>query len=212
LAKSQAASLKALELDDSLSAAHYTLAAHRLGAWDWSGAEVEYRRAIELNPSNASAHIWYADLLVCLGRMTEAEREILRAQELDPLSLQIYQVATAFFYYARRYNEFTRTCRGWVDRNPALEWNYHHCLGAAYVQMGRHEEAIGELREALKSSTMFEHTTTELANALAVDGRREEALSVLGRLQNAAWKVYGAALTNRPRPKGRSNPLASKRY
>lgn len=196
LAKAQAASLKALELDDSLSAAHYTLAAHRAHAWDWSGAEVEYRRAIEVNPSNASAHIWYADLLIILGRMTEAEVETRRAEELDPVSLEIYLAATAHLYYARRYDEFIKRCQHWVERNPNLEWSYHHCLGAAYVQMGRHEEAITELREALKSSTIYGHTATELANALAVAGKREEALKVLDRVENVPWRTFGAALVH----------------
>jgi tetratricopeptide (TPR) repeat protein len=81
-----------------------------------------------------------------------------------------------------------------VERNPNLEWHCHHGLGAAYVQMGRHEEAIRELREALKFSTMYDHTATELANALAVGGKRDEALKVLDRVENVPWKSFGAAL------------------
>jgi TolB-like protein/Tfp pilus assembly protein PilF len=196
LAKAQAASLKALELDDSLSAAHYTLAAIQGTAWDWFGAEVEYRRAIELNPSNALAHLWYSDLLIILGRVTEAEAEGRRAQELDPVSLQVYFAVSAHLYYARRYAELIEHCRGWVKRNPNLEWNYHHCLGAAYVQMGRHKEAIAELRVALKSSTIYEHTATELANALAAAGEREEAFQVLERVKNVPWNALGAALVH----------------
>jgi TolB-like protein/Flp pilus assembly protein TadD len=196
LEKAQAASLKALELDDTLSAAHYTLAANQRDVWDWTGAEREYRRAIELNPSNASAHWWYADILIVQGRLTEAEAELQRAAELDPVSLGIYATATAFRYYARRYDEFIEHCREWVTRNPNLEWNYHHGLGAAYVQMGRHEEAITELREALRFSTMYEHTATELANALAVLGRRQEAMKLLDTVQYVPWKALGAALVH----------------
>jgi tetratricopeptide (TPR) repeat protein len=62
--------------------------------------------------------------------------------------------------------------------------------------MGRHEEAIAELREALKTSTMFEHTATELANALAVAGKREEALKVLDRVEYVPWRTFGAALVH----------------
>jgi len=196
LAKAQAASLKALELDNSLSAAHYTLAAIHGTAWDWSGAEVEYRRAIELNPSNALAHLWYSDLLIILGRVTEAEAEGRRAEELDPISLQVYFAVSAHLYYARRYSELIEHCQDWVKRNPNLEWNYHHCLGAAYVQMGRYKEGIEELRGALKSSTIYEHTATELANALAVAGEREEAWQVLDRVKNRPWNTFGAALVH----------------
>ena len=194
LAKSQQASLQALELDDSLSAAHYTLAIHRLASWDWLGAEAQARRAIEVNPSNASAHCWYSDLLVFQGRMTEANTEIQRAQELNPFSVEIYMAATARLYYERRYDEFIERCQEWVQRDPSLEWNCHHGLGAAYVQMGRHEQAIAELREALKSSTIYAHTATELANALAVAGHREEAMKLLDTVEYVPWKTMGAAL------------------
>ncbi len=194
LAKSKAASLKALELDDRLSTAHYTLAAQRLRVWNWSGGEVEYRRAIELNPSDATAHAWYANLLITMGRMTEAEVEMQRAQDLDPLSLEVYGAATAFLWYARRYDELISRCREWVERDANLEWYYHHTLGAAYVQMGRHQEAITELRIALKSSTLHDHTATELANALAVTGKREEALKMLDQVENTPWRTFGAAL------------------
>jgi TolB-like protein/DNA-binding winged helix-turn-helix (wHTH) protein/Flp pilus assembly protein TadD len=195
-AKAYAATLKALELDDTLSAAHYTLGAHRARAWDWSGAEGEYRRAIELNPSNASAHTWYADLLVILGRISEADVETQRAEDLDPASLEVYGAATAPLYYGRRFDQLIEHCQGWVKRNPNMEWNYHHCLGAIYVQVGRHEEAITELREALKSSTMFEHTATELAHALAVAGKRREAWKALDPVQNVPWRTFGAALVH----------------
>lgn len=194
VAKAHAASRKALELDDNLSAAHYTLAAiHGIG-WDWSGAEVEYRRAIELNPSNALAHLWYSDLLLILGRVIEAQAEEQRAVELDPLSLQVCFAVGAHLYYERRYAEFIEKCQEWPKRNPNLEWSRHQGLGGAYLQMGRREEAIAELSEALKSSTMYEHTATELAYGLAVVGQREEALKVLGRVDNAPWRSFGYAL------------------
>jgi serine/threonine protein kinase/tetratricopeptide (TPR) repeat protein len=194
LTKSEAASLKALERDDTVSAAHYTLAMIRLSRWDWPGAEVEAQRAIQVSPSNASAHWWYSDLLVFQGRMAEAEAEIQRAQELNPFSVEIYVGATARLYYERRYDEFIERCKGWVGRDPSLEWNYHHALGAAYVQIGRHEEAITELQEALKSSTIYAHTATELAHALAVAGKRGEAMKLLDTVEYLPWKTLGAAL------------------
>jgi len=81
-----------------------------------------------------------------------------------------------------------------VEREPSLAWNCHHGIGAAYVQMGKHEQAIAELRAALKSSTMYPHTATELANALAVAGKREEAMQLLDTVEYAPWKAIGEAL------------------
>jgi tetratricopeptide (TPR) repeat protein len=62
--------------------------------------------------------------------------------------------------------------------------------------MGRKEEAVTELREALKTSTMYEHTAAELANALAVAGKREEALQILDRVEYVPWRTFGAALVH----------------
>ena len=196
LAKAHTASLKALELDDTLSAAHYTLAAQRLHLWDWPGAEGEYRLAIELNPNDATAHAWYADLLIISGRMTEADAEIKRAQELNPLSLEVFGIVASYLYYSRHYDQLLRHCQQWVERDPNLEWNYHHCQGAAFVQLRRPQDAIAELQIALKSSTIYEHTATELANALAVAGNREEAQKVLNRVEHVPWKHFGEALVH----------------
>ena len=62
------------------------------------------------------------------------------------------------------------------------------------MQLGRHEEGIAEFREALKSSALFVLTATELANALAVAGKREEALKELNQANNPPWRTFGAAL------------------
>ena len=79
----------ALALDASLSETHTSLAATLSDAGDWSAAEKEFRRAVQLAPSNALAHQWYAALLITLDRKQEALREIRRARDLDPLSQAI---------------------------------------------------------------------------------------------------------------------------
>lgn len=78
--------MRSLELDEKLADAHVALAGILHGEWDWSGAEREYRRAIELNPSHAHARHWYGEMLIHLGRFAEAREEISRAGQLDPLS------------------------------------------------------------------------------------------------------------------------------
>ena len=87
LPKSRAAAEKALQLDPELAEPRTALAnvAQNLD-WDWAGAEDQYRRALDLSPSYATAHHWYALYLAGLGRTQEALKEIRRAQELDPLS------------------------------------------------------------------------------------------------------------------------------
>ncbi len=85
LPKLKAAANKALELDDSLAEAHTSLAWAEFHDWDWIGAEKEFKRAIELNSSYASAHSWYGEYLMVLGRFDPALSELNRAYELSPL-------------------------------------------------------------------------------------------------------------------------------
>src|SRR5262249_14342966 len=87
--KAKAAALKAVELDDSLAEAHTSLGSAKESEWDWTGAEKEYKKAIELNPNYATAHHWYSGLLAALGKQDEALAEAKQAIELDPLSLPI---------------------------------------------------------------------------------------------------------------------------
>ena len=83
--KARSAAERALELDDTLSEAHVSLAvAKKDYYWDWAGAEQAYKRALELNPSNVTARQWYAECLACLGRHDEAIAECERARTLDP--------------------------------------------------------------------------------------------------------------------------------
>jgi tetratricopeptide (TPR) repeat protein len=73
--------------------------------WDWLGAEQEFRRAIELNPSYATAHQRYAIYLTAVGRIQQAVEEIKRAQDLDPLSLIINTDLGLILYLGRHYDE-----------------------------------------------------------------------------------------------------------
>jgi serine/threonine-protein kinase len=87
LGKAEALARKAMEIDPDSAEAHATLAYIRhFFHWDWSVAETEYRRALELNPNYAPARRRYWALLELLGRHEEAGREISRALEIDPLS------------------------------------------------------------------------------------------------------------------------------
>jgi serine/threonine protein kinase len=97
--RARAAAEKAVALDDGLAEAHTSLAGSNADAWDWSGAEREFKRAIQLNPNYATAHQWYSDLLAKTRRLEEALVEAKRAVALDPLSLPINRdlaVAYAF--------------------------------------------------------------------------------------------------------------------
>jgi len=86
---------KALELDSTLAEPWATLAAVAWSAaWDWEAADRGFKKAIEANPNYSSAHMWYGEFLVSQGRVEEAMREVVTAQELDPLSVTACGVGT----------------------------------------------------------------------------------------------------------------------
>ncbi len=99
------AAIKALQIDPGLAEAHATLGYVRHYNWEWEAAEQSLRRAIELNPSNALAHVWYANLLSSRLRLDEAVGEVGLARELDPLSLIVNTNVGWVLFMARRNDE-----------------------------------------------------------------------------------------------------------
>lgn len=181
--KAKAAALKALELDNSLSEAHTSLAfAQDVYDWDWASAEKEFKRAIELNPGYATAHHWYASHLSELGRNNEAIAEAKKAESLDPLSLIIGADKAGIFLIARRNDEALEQSRKTVDMDPNFPIA-HLELGQAFVQTHKYKEAIGEFQKARELSGGSSSCTSNLAYAFAVSNRRADALSILNELK-----------------------------
>lgn len=146
--KAREAALKALQIDGTLAEAHASLAAvKQLYEWDFSGAEVEYRRAIELNPSYSTAYLWYAWFLSSLGRHSEAIIEIKKAQEVDPLSLIVNSAIGNIYNAARQPDEAIGQLRKTIvmDKNFARARSY---LADAYIEKGMYEDAIEEYKNA----------------------------------------------------------------
>src|SRR5207248_8424087 len=122
-----------LELDDALAEAHAALAAiHHRFTWDWAAAEKEFKRAIELNPSYATAYQFYALLLASLGRQEEAVAAVKQAQELDPLSLIINAAVGRQLYWARQYDQASEQLRKTLELDPKFSAT-HFRLGAVYL-------------------------------------------------------------------------------
>jgi Tfp pilus assembly protein PilF len=96
-----AAAKKAIELDDSLAEAHRALAFDEVwGNWDFVTGEHEFERAIQLNPVDPIAHLWFANALSAELSYPSALREIDRAQELDPTSSAIVADKGVMLYHA----------------------------------------------------------------------------------------------------------------
>ena len=121
LPKARALILKALELDEKLAEAHNSLAYLRRANWLPEPVESEFKRAIELNPNYATAHQWYSEYLIEVGRSAESDQEIARAHELDPLSLIINTRIGCNLFFERRYDEALEKLKHARDLDPNFE-------------------------------------------------------------------------------------------
>ena len=145
--KAEAAALQALQIDETLGEAHTSLAAIKNWYdWDWPGAEIEFRRAIELSPNYPTAHHWYGEFLANLGRFDESVAEYQRALEIDPLSLAISSDLGMVYYHARQYDRAIEHLKKVIEMDP----NYvrtHFYLRQTYEQKEMFEEALTELEK-----------------------------------------------------------------
>lgn len=175
------AALKALAEDDTLAEAHTSLAVvSMLYDWNWSLAEREFRRAIELNPAYPTAHHWYAEFLAAMGRHDEAFNEITRARELDPLSVIISRDVGMHHYFAGRYDAAIEQALNTLNLDSDFVYA-HRLLGLAYLKTARLPEAIAEFKEVVAHSTTGRDRAM-LAHAYALDGKRAEANQLLKEL------------------------------
>ncbi|MBA4122955.1 MAG: protein kinase [Acidobacteria bacterium] len=142
--KARAAAQRALEIDPTLAEPHATLAVVlEEYEWNFAQAEKEFKRAIELNPNYASAHQWYAEHLMSIGKFDEAIAEMKRAQQLDPLSLIINTILGRAYYIARRYDEAITQLRKTLEIEPNFP-KARETLIDVYFAKGMYEEANEE--------------------------------------------------------------------
>jgi len=176
--------LAALALDPALAEAHASLGHIRLiYEWDWDGAEESFRRAIELNPSYATAHQWYALYLTARGRSEDALAELKKAEELDPLSPAVKSAVAEAHYFARRYGEAAAAAQKALELDPNFILGYLN-LGRALEMQGRFDEAIVALRQGWELSGRAPGLTLFLGLAYAAKGDRRKAEDMLDLLHH----------------------------
>jgi DNA-binding winged helix-turn-helix (wHTH) protein/tetratricopeptide (TPR) repeat protein len=188
--RAKAAAVKALEIDDNLAEAHASLAYTNLYyEWDWTAAEREFRRSIDLNPNYATAHHWYHEYLVLQGRIAEATEEIKKAQELDPLSPAINAALVLPFLNSGQYDRGIEGLKRVIELEPGF-YRGHWFLGIAYVLVRQYEMAFKELQEAVLLSENGTRALATLGWAYAVAGMRERARTVMDELQCRMREQY----------------------
>jgi len=187
--KARENALRALELDQSVVAAHIALGAiHVFYDWDWASGEAEWRRAVELNPGQSLPHFHFADYMSIQGRHEEAIAEWRRGLELDPISPVRRAMYGMILHRARRYDESIAQCRKALELDSTYP-NAMWFMALSLEQRGELAEAITALRKAVRLSGAA-HYQALLARAYALAGEREKALRILGKLREMSRRTY----------------------
>jgi serine/threonine protein kinase len=191
LPKAKEAAEKAIEIDDTLADAHAELGFIIFWYdWDWTAAENQYKRALELDPNNGDTHLFYAHLLSNIGRHTEALAEVSRAREIDPLNLRTNTLEGQFLIHAGRTDEALGRLQKTFEMSP----NYyfaHFFASSAYIEKGMFPQAIAEAQKARElSGPTNSHPMGFLGYALAKSGKQAEARALLSELLKSSSERY----------------------
>nr|ART35743.1 B71 [uncultured bacterium] len=180
LAKTNA--LRAIELDGSLAEPHATLGMLNHFAWHFTESEVEFKRAIELNPNYPTAHHWYSRLLRSLKRSDEAWTEIKKASEVDPLSLVIINNIAEQEIERGDLNSAAAECRRIIELDPNF-WAGHQTMAIVFAKQERYSEALAEAQKGLDLSHRSNSSLASLAHVYGRLGKRSEAEAAIKELQ-----------------------------
>ena len=180
-AKAEEMATKALALDDTLPGAHNALAAVRFNRYDWAGAEKEFKRALELNPSYVTAHLWHGFFLEALGQQSANLAERKLAQELDPLNLTAGASVGAAYFYLGQYDRAIEEQRKTLELNPGFSMALMY-LGEVYEAKTMYADAINVYGKA--------GDLASLGHAYAASGKKAEARKILRELDQQSKYRY----------------------
>ncbi len=193
--KAEAAALKSMALDESLPDAHtaFGLVRHHYH-WDWKGAEQSYRRAIELNPNYAAAHLWFSWLLLAAGRFDEAFRELEETldivQQTDPDRLvAVLATRAAAYYFNRQYERAMQECKTGMELNPDY-FMLHYILGRCFARKDMNTQAIAQLKPRGFSPGEVPLMDAALGLAYSVAGKPQQTKKIMDSFLATAKKRY----------------------
>ena len=184
------AARKALEVNDSMGEAYAALAfCVFLYDWNWADAEYLVKRALELNPNYPLAHEYYSNFLIAQGRFDEGVKEILKAEELDPVSPRAIMMSAWTLYQCRRYPESVAKARKAAAMSGDLPQALLH-LGNVLTATGELDEAVSVLRGSAEGWGRSGMPRYMLAHARAAEGNHTAAKLIFDKILLTASEHY----------------------
>lgn len=184
------AARKALALDETVADAHIALGwALATNEWDWSAAEREFRRGLELEPHSGAGHARYAFFLSWLGRQEEAIVEARRADELEPLVPSVVQNVAVVLYDGRRFDEAVVHARRAIEIDSTFFVGYMR-LGLAYAGQGKYPEAVAAFERSVRLAPGYVRQKGFLGYMYARAGRPADARKILNELLVVEQRTY----------------------
>lgn len=178
LQKSEA--LRAIELNSSLAEGHAELASATIDLdYDWSTAQTEFRKALDLNPGSVPIRLRYALFLIKTGDPADAVAQVDLCRKLDPLSARLVLEAEYIYFFSRKYDEALALDRDGLARNIVSEPN-NHLIGQIDLLRGRNQEAIAELKPS-----RFPTGIGRLGVAYALSGQSSAANAQIRALRSS---------------------------
>ena len=188
--KAKKAAEKAIEIDETLAEAHYSLGVVKmLYDWDWEGAEKELNQAIELCPNYAEAHDGYAAYLSATGKQNEAIAEAEKAVDLDPLSWYLNANLGMYLLRAKRPEDAKERFRKILDIGT-VHPHMHRMMGQVYLLDSKYDVGLADIKRALDMSGNNPMILGGLGWGYAVAGRKAEAQKVLEELKKRSEGEY----------------------
>jgi TolB-like protein/Flp pilus assembly protein TadD len=192
--RAKAAVLRALEIDPDLVEAHTSLGICLMNYdWNWQGAEISFRKAIELNPNFAVGHQVYATFLLRRGRIADAIVELQKAQTLDPLSPVIKTWLAEALAYLGEYETSILLHRETIEFSPDYFMAYYH-LTFTYLLNGQIDQAVETSKKALNFSDRISLTQFASVFLQTVLGNRKAARQTLENLIESRKRKYVSAV------------------
>ena len=173
---------KAVEMDRTLAEAWSSLGLAKFNEWDWSGAEKDLKRSVEVNVNYAEGYEIRAHILMLFERMEDAINEMKEAREIDPLSPSIVGGLGNILYTARRYDEAIEQYRTALELYPNRP-EVHTGLALAYARRTLHAEALAEIEKAVTLSGQKDKPSLDVALIYALTGKSGEARQMIAKIE-----------------------------